>query len=268
METNSQYVLYAVAIAVVVLAGMAFALGANSYGLGHRSSATAPQDRAALNVTVTSSAGMVSSLTVGLHGNGINMSAAVVLGPDQQDPIAAHVLFADLNPDTSYHLTLNGSARPYCAPGQVCPMFIVAVHSSENVRTGPSGSVTSAIISAFGSANYSGYGNLAPCSNVSSLGNITTVNGTRMFYERCGDWQRMLNFVPVSVNKNGTVTGLYYPYLPVVRLNDTPVVKTVSPGEEAGYTCNGYAAYLNSTDYAAQYSVFRVVVGRPIPCPV
>ncbi|MEM0149909.1 MAG: hypothetical protein QXW10_03380 [Candidatus Micrarchaeaceae archaeon] len=58
-----------------------------------------------------------------------------------------YVLVPRLYPNSNYTVSVRGSSAPVCAPGSICPDFIVGINSTYNVTTGPDGSITNISIS-------------------------------------------------------------------------------------------------------------------------
>ena len=58
-----------------------------------------------------------------------------------------YVLVTRLYPNTTYRVGLRGSSAPVCAPGRVCPDFVVGINDTYNVTTGPNGSIVNVSIS-------------------------------------------------------------------------------------------------------------------------
>jgi hypothetical protein len=254
----------------------------------------APQaPKAGLNIYITAPAYSVESFVVTVSGNGFNESQRAELGPKlyslnssevkgigtASGPITissstelngtivvpdneTHMLFTGLRPYSNYTVTVKGSESPYCFPGLACPMFILAISRSYGLRTGPANST----------ANYSI--NLLPGTYLNST---TTLDGcgtglpisiNQSSYTSCSDGSRLLNFVLSQVNPNGTITGLVYPYYGIIS-NATvkPAKETFHNGQEVGFSCSGYIAYLHNASYAGQYALFKVTRTHPIPCP-
>ena len=257
---------------------------------------------AGISVLVMGSPLMVNNLLLTLSGNGFNESIPITLGPysavtgqAQQGSIPRArtnvtnssimprntytATFAGLKPYSTYALTLSGSARPYCQPGVACPQFIVRVYQHESVMTGAPGTLGHYTISAFGAFNQS-YNqsngalpnmtefNRYPECGSGALGQALPEFIRNVSYVTCAPGQRLVNFLLHSVNANGTVTVYYYTYTPVTYGGWLPTVRIVAIGQQAGYTCQGEAAYLNATDSNMGTAVFKLVKGRPIPCPV
>lgn len=289
------YLLFA---AVLVLAIVVFAEGLALINL--QNAMKLPQNgTAAISANVTSSPYMVVYGTLSINGKRANASAPISLRPKfYQIPKSAlpinsssanssavgfdqdsqSVQFFGLVPHSKYTLTLNGSASPYCFPGLACALFIVKVYQVYNVTTGPNGSATQITIQAYGIQNQSA----SPAHNQNSTMDISELvsypecnfqsvelplNINAQYYVECAPGQRMLNFLISSVNRNGTITEYTYPPFPILPANATAYKQTVKAGEAAGYTCSGYFAYLNSTDYSSQTATFRVVKGPAMPCP-
>jgi hypothetical protein len=60
---------------------------------------------------------------------------------------AYYVLVTRLYPNTTYRVGLRGSSAPVCAPGRVCPDFVIGINDTYNVTTGPNGSIVNVSIS-------------------------------------------------------------------------------------------------------------------------
>ncbi len=261
---------------------------------------------AAISVLVVSQHSTITDAVLTLAGNGVDRSVRVVLSPgtasanesaitgmpqgaiprapiNESNAISVGIpypyseaydaFFGGLRPYSTYTLTLNGSARPYCAPGLACPMFILRVFQQDNVSTGAAGTIARVVIGPPGVVtqgslpNLTAFNTYPQCGGVIS-GSVAVGGGRTVSLVTCYANQRLLNFLVRSVNANGTVTVYSYPYMPVAYEGQEPSVITVRAGQEAGYTCPGYIAYLNATDYAAGAAVFKLVKGPPIPCPV
>ena len=308
MEAKPEGVYIALAIAVAAMAALL------SGGLVLHSAMPAiasgmyqgrfPNGTTGVSVLVIGSPLMIDNLLLALSGNGFNESVQVNLGPygagaeqAQQGAVPRApgnatnsssmvsgsetytATFTGLEPNSTYMLTLSGSARPYCKPGLACPQYIVRVYRHENVTTGAAGTLRRYVISAFGAFNQSyGAGNTTlpnitefyarPECGTGVLGISMPVLVHNVSYITCAPGQRLLNFLLHSVNENGTITTYYYAYLPVVYRDQIPVIETVGVGELAGYTCRGESAYLEAANRNMGTALFKLVEGPPIPCPV
>ena len=60
---------------------------------------------------------------------------------------AYYALVTRLYPNAKYRVSLRGTAAPVCAPGSICPDFIMGINDVYNVTTGPNGSVVNISIS-------------------------------------------------------------------------------------------------------------------------
>ena len=58
-----------------------------------------------------------------------------------------YVLVTRLYPNSDYVVDIKGSSAPVCAPGRICPYFIIGINSTYNVTTGPNGSITNISVS-------------------------------------------------------------------------------------------------------------------------
>ncbi|MEM3241374.1 MAG: hypothetical protein QXV13_02915 [Candidatus Micrarchaeaceae archaeon] len=102
----------------------------------------------------------VASLTIGVYGNGANISVPlhivsrcvaslpilVNITPTPGYNATNHtlilpcnssrvVIFAGLKPFSTYTVYVNGSESTYCTPGIACPLFILRVHYNESIET-------------------------------------------------------------------------------------------------------------------------------------
>ena len=246
-----------------------------------------------LNLVITASPYSVVTFEVTVSGNGFNESQYAKLGPklymlnysevkgisSASGPITissnaelnktvvvpdneTHMLFTGLEPYSNYSVTIKGAESPYCFPGLACPMFILAISRSYELRTGPANSTSNYSIK----LSPTPYLNSTISQYACSTGLPTAINQST--YVRCNDGSRLLNFVLSHVNSNGTITGLVYPYYYVmVNTSIKPSKEVFRDGQEVSFSCSGYAAYLQNSSYAGQYAIFKIIRTHPIPCP-
>jgi hypothetical protein len=293
---NEYLLIAAIIILSIALAAESFAvyLGAHSSNISSTSqtSTIAQAQNSELNLIITAPAYSVETFEVTVSGNGFKESQYAKLGPklyvlnssevkgisSASGPITinsntelngtaavpdneTHMLFTGLEPYSNYSVTINGSESPYCFPGLACPMFLLAISRSFELRTGPPNSTS----------NYSINLSPVPYQNSTirqySCSAVIPIAINQSSYVRCNDGSRLLNFVLSQVNSNGTITGLVYPYYGIVNASVKPTKEVFHDGQEVSFSCSGYFAYLQNSSYAGQYAIFKVVRTHPIPCP-
>ena len=294
---NEYLLIAAIMILSIALVAESFAiyLGTHPGNLSSTSltSTIAQAPTSKLNLILTAPAYSVVNFEVTVSGNGFNESQYAKLGPKlymlnysevkgisaASGPITissntelnktvvvpdneTRMLFTGLEPYSNYSVTIKGSESPYCFPGLACPMFILAISRSYELRTGPANSISNYSIS----LSPVPYRNSTISQYACSTGLPMAINQSA--YVRCNDGSRLLNFVLSQVNFNGTITGLVYPYYYViVNTSIKPLKEVFRDGQEVSFSCSGYIAYLQNSSYAGQYAIFKVIRIHPIPCP-
>ncbi len=61
--------------------------------------------------------------------------------------LSEQVVFSGLRPFTIYNVSVSGSESPYCAPGTICPMFILHIQKSLSIETEANGTIVNASFS-------------------------------------------------------------------------------------------------------------------------
>ncbi|MCL4387593.1 hypothetical protein M1567_00345 [Candidatus Marsarchaeota archaeon] len=296
-KSETSYIFVAAIIILsIALAAESFAISSGTH-LGNlstisKTSTIAQVPTSDLNITLTASKYSVVKFAVTVSGNGFNESQYAKLGPklyalnssvsgvrSVSGPITissnaelnrtvvipdneTNMLFTGLKPYSNYTVTVKGSESPYCFPGLACPMFILAISRTYELRTGPLNSTANYSIS----LSPEPYFNSTTTYDGCSISLPTAINQSS--YTICNDGSRLLNFVLSQVNLNGTITGLVYPYYGAIS-NATvrPLKQVFHDGQEVVFSCSGYVAYLHNASYAGQYAIFKVTRTRPIPCP-